>query len=388
MVQIPFGDIALWAQEEGLTLVGIASVDPLSDERERLARWQRSGFAGEMEFMNRSADIFTSPSHFLPSAQSVAVFTVKYDHRQVEAPVIGFGRVARYAWGRDYHKVLKRRLARLLLRVERECGSPIESRSFSDSVPLLERALARRAGGGFIGKNTMFITPGIGSFFFLSEILWNVSVVDIPTPAPLPKTTCGSCTRCLTSCPTGAFVDAFTLDAARCIAYLTIEKRTALTIEERIGVGHWVFGCDVCQEVCPYNFVSLKRGGRAQLQELEEGAGVGPYLDLAGVIALRSDNQFVARFGGTALMRTKREGLVRNAAIVAANTCAVSVLHDLIDAALHDRSALVRQHAIWAAHRLALLDGEIALKRVTSACDQLRNDVDMSVRDEVLLLQG
>ena len=388
MIEVPFGHIALWAHEEGLTLAGIASVEPLLDDRVRLSRWQELGFAGEMAFMKRSPEMFTSLEHFLPSAQSVAVFTVRYDHRRVEEPHIGFGRVARYAWGRDYHEVLKQRLARVMERVRRETGREVESRAFSDSVPLLERALARRAGGGFIGKNTMFIAPGVGSFLFLSEIVWNVRVVDIPSPKPLPSNTCGGCTNCLERCPTNAFVDAFTLDAAKCIAYLTIEKRSALTVTERLGLGSWVFGCDVCQEVCPYNFVSLKRGGRAQIDELHESEGVGPFLALHEIIQMRSDYEFTARFGGTALMRAKRAGLVRNAAIVAANTCAVGTLRDLISAAENDESGLVRQHAVWAAHRLARLDGTESAARVAMVCDRLRSDKDMAVREEVRGLDG
>jgi epoxyqueuosine reductase len=178
------------------------------------------------------------------------------------------------------------------------------------------------------------------------------------------------------------------LDARRCISYLTIEKRTPLTIQERGWIGEWVFGCDVCQDVCPFNFVSLKRLKRSDAHELNAESGAGPALDLSEILKIRTHDDFVARFSGTAIMRAKREGLLRNAAVVAANTEAINLFDDLCEAFQHDPAPLVRQHALWALSVLADLDGEQLRRRVKGLLTTALADPADSVQQEALGLAG
>ncbi len=379
------------AEEFQLSLVAVTSSEPLETDRERLQQWQGEGYAGELGYMLRDPELLTAPQRIEPSTVSVPIFGISYDQGRVDECPPGFGRVARYAWGRDYHRVIRKQLERLCSAVEKEIGSPIIARIFTDSVPLLERALASRAGLGFVGKNTLLIVPGHGSFLFLAEILWNVEVVnDEPMGHEAqPKANCGSCHRCLTGCPTGAFVSPYILDARKCISYLTIEKRGALSIQERGWLGEWIFGCDVCQEVCPFNHVAMKRNGRASVAPLRAEYGVGSVLSLQDVLRIRSHGEFVGRFGGTAVARAKREGLLRNAAVVAANTCAVPLLHDLIETAKSDAAGVVRQHCLWAAVSLARLSGSKAVEDSLQLAQFLARDQEEAVRLEaVRVLSG
>jgi epoxyqueuosine reductase len=369
------------ATGEGLSVVAVTSATPLVDDATYLTAWQRSRFAGEMEYMEREGKLLADPLRLLPSARSVVVFGASYDQGQVAECPPGFGRVARYAWGRDYHRVVKARVTRVLDRITAGSSREVAARVFTDSVPLLERALARRADAGFIGKNTLLIAPGFGSFLFLAEIIWDLEV-EVDTAPMHPRASCGSCSRCLVACPTKAFAAPYSLDARRCISYLTIEKRTALSLEERGWIGEWIFGCDVCQEVCPFNFTSIKRGGKALIEPLRAEGGVGPLLSLSEVLKIRDSSSFVARFGGTALMRTKREGLLRNASIVAANTKAVSIVASVEDAARHDSSARVRQHALFAAASLARLEGSAAWARIRRLAEELAKSEDEALAQE------
>lgn len=359
MQSLPLETLRQLAAQVGLAVVAVAGVEELAEDRAFLEAWQRAGYAGEMGYMLRDSGLLAAPQQVVEGAQSVVVFGVHYDRTPRRALRRGHGRVARYAWGRDYHKVLRRRLQSLVELVRTSHSFGVTARIFSDSVPLLERALASRAGLGFVGKNTMVIVPRLGSFLFLAEVLWNLEVTGTAAPqASSGPQHCGSCTRCLSACPTGAFVAERVLDARRCISYLTIEKRGALSVEERRWLGEWVFGCDVCQDVCPFNYVSLKRGLRADIPELGAEAGVGESLSLQEVLLMRDSAAFERRFAGTALMRAKREGLVRNAAVVAANTGASELLGALELAAREDSSAIVRQHALWGYVTLALASGE------------------------------
>ena len=233
----------------------------------------------------------------------------------------------------------------------------------SDAIPLNERAFAVRAQIGFIGRNAMVIRPGIGSYFLLAELVTDLEVSDVgglsgevtprslrlaPPAAPPNFEGCGRCERCKPHCPTGAIVEDGIVDARRCISYLTIEKRGPLQEHERLSLGEWVFGCDLCQEACPFNH-RAHRGALPPVSEpFRPTNGAGPYLDLTHLLRIRSESDFLTRFAGTPLMRARREGLVRNAACVAVCTTAEEVLPALHDAALEDPSVLVRQHAVWA----------------------------------------
>lgn len=381
MQSLAFETLIDLAQGVGLSIVGVADGTQMASDLEHLKVWQGAGYAGEMGYMQREPELLASPQRLLQGVRSVVTVALAYDRAPRPPLQVGYGRVARYAWGRDYHKVLRRRLEQLTSAVERHLGCTLECRAFSDSVPLLERALAQRSQIAFIGKNTMAIIPGRGSFFLLGEILWELEILGAAPLATAPQR-CGTCTTCINLCPTEAFVSERVLDARRCISYLTIEKRGALTHQERAWVGEWVFGCDVCQEVCPFNFVSLKRGERAAVKEFDSESGVGPALDLGSVLEIRTQAAFVTRFAGTALMRTKREGLLRNAAVVAANTAALDLLASLKRACKEDPSPVVRQHALWAFVSLCLKQGGVAINCARDMVLQLRSDSAEQVRCE------
>jgi epoxyqueuosine reductase len=235
----------------------------------------------------------------------------------------------------------------------------------------------------------MLIVPRAGSFLFLGEVLWDLVITDLPDLAlgeragEKQSANCGTCSRCIDRCPTQAFVSERVLDASRCISYLTIEKRGELNEAEREWLGEWVFGCDVCQDVCPFNAAPIKLKLPPDLEEFNPQRGVGQGINLAEVLEIRSDNDFVKRFGGTPIMRTKRAGLLRNAAIVAANKNATVLIPALSRAAIEDSSALVRQHAVWALSKLSVIEGNKALAALSPVLDRLSKDEDPQVRQEV-----
>ncbi len=386
MTSLTLNQLKILAAQVGLSLVSVASADALAEERAHLETWQEQGWAAEMKFMERPSELLTTPAQLLPSVKSVVVVAVSYERTPRPDLIPGHGRIARYAWGKDYHKVLRRRLELLLDVVQSHMGHPIEYRVFADSVPLLERALARRSGLGFIGKNTMAIIPKEGSFFFLGELLWNLDIELSSEPSSSPAS-CGSCSNCLAGCPTGAFVKERVLDAGRCISYLTIEKRSALSYQEREWIGEWLFGCDICQEVCPFNIVPLKKRLTAQVPELGRDSGVGPTVSLERVLCMRSDDEYRDHFQGTAVMRAKRSGLARNAAVVAANTHAEDLFPLLKEVAKGDPSPLVRQHSVWASAVMASRMGEGAVAEVQTLLDRAARDSDYAVREEVVTLR-
>jgi epoxyqueuosine reductase len=290
-----------------------------------------------MSYMERNQDQRRDIRAWYPEAKSVVLCAFSYASNDPEAPAPGRGRVARYARLRDYHPELKRRLNELLdwLKAERP-GS--DGRVFVDTSPILERLYARYAGLGWIAKNTMLIGPRLGSYFFLAGL-----AVDVELPADrLEPDHCGTCRRCLDACPTEAFPRERELDASRCISYLTIERRGPVPEGLRAGVGDWVFGCDVCQEVCPWNRFAepgpvFAASGEASLP-LEETLA----LDAAA---------FKARFKGTPLERAKRSGLRRNAALALGNA-ADPASRPALEAAAGDEDALVAEQAAWSLRRL------------------------------------
>jgi epoxyqueuosine reductase len=283
--------------------------------------------------------------------------------------------VARYAWGLDYHDVVKPRLKALAGRIEKIAGREIHARCFVDAVPLLERAVAARAGLGFFGKNTNLLRPRGGSWFFLSEILLDL---ELPADNLEMKVSCGSCRRCIDACPTDAFPSPYVLDSRKCISYLTIENKAGIPRELRRGVGDWVFGCDVCQDVCPFN----RFASETQWPEFRPEAGVGPRLDLVEVLSIASDDQFRSRFRGTPLTRPKRRGLLRNAAVVAANVCATAAVPSLIERIENDSEPLIRSHCLWAL-------GQLDSKRARQSAERaLSLDSDAMVREEAESVVG
>jgi epoxyqueuosine reductase len=275
---VPFHDLKQLAHASGLEVVGasLAAHKPL--ESSRLKLWQDQGYAAELSYMLRDPLLQSDPLRLLPEAKSVLSFSVSYDTRPAPEFSVGFGKVARYAWGRDYHLILPPRIEHFVGLVKEHFGE-FKFRVFTDAVPLLERAFAASAGLGFIGKNTLLIRPKHGSFTLLAELLCDFEVSGFTVDST--KSSCGTCHRCIDACPTNAFKSEYVLDAGRCISYLSIEKKGILSIEERKMLGEWIFGCDICQEVCPFNHGSLKLGLAPSLGDFSPEFGAGPLLNLS-----------------------------------------------------------------------------------------------------------
>ncbi|HEY7424138.1 MAG TPA: tRNA epoxyqueuosine(34) reductase QueG [Gemmataceae bacterium] len=327
----------------GFELAGIAPATE-ADGFERLRDWLERGFAGTMDYMRRHGAARRHPSSVLPEVRSVVMVGMNYrpsGEPVMDAPGSPAGRISCYARGADYHDVLRDRLNRLLDWLCRERPDCL-GRGVVDTAPLLERDFARRAGLGWFGKNTMLLNKRLGSYFFLGGLLVNLELASDP---PHTASHCGTCTACLDACPTDAFAGPGVLDARRCISYLTIEHKGDVPAELRPGLGGWLFGCDVCQEVCPWNR-KAPPGAEPALQarpELEK-------LDLIEVLGL-SEEEFRRRFRGTALLRTKRRGLLRNAALVLGNIGDADALPAL-RRALDDAEPLVREAARWAIEQI------------------------------------
>ncbi len=330
------------AKALGFALVGIAPAAD-ADGFERLRDWLARGFAGEMAYMNRREEARRHPSAILLTVRSVVMVAMNYKPAEVGEVAPLHGRVARYARGADYHDVLRDRLNQLLAWVRGQAPG-CEGRGVVDTAPLLERDFARRAGLGWFGKNTMLIDKRLGSYFFLGALLLDLA---LSPDAPHESSHCGTCTACLDACPTAAFVSPGVLDARRCISYLTIELKGSVPESLREPLGDWVFGCDICQEVCPWNQKAPVGTELAfSRRELET-------LDLIAVLGYNEDD-FHRRFRDTALFRSKRRGLLRNAALVLGNSGNLSAIPALERAAL-DAEPRIREAASWALSRLRQL---------------------------------
>ncbi|MCC7083849.1 MAG: tRNA epoxyqueuosine(34) reductase QueG [Pirellulales bacterium] len=308
---------------------------------ERFEQWLAMGYAGEMRYLPDRVEAYRHPNHVLDAVRSIAILATNYrteDPASATAKTLpGFGRVSRYAWGTDYHEVIRGRLNDLAEWLQRQVPSACV-RGVVDTAPLMEREFAQLAGLGWIGKNTLLLNQQLGSWFFLAALLTDV---ELEYDQPLAADHCGTCRACLDACPTAAFVDAYVLDARRCISYLTIELRSAIPTELRTGVGDWLFGCDVCQEVCPWNHrapISLVPA----FQPLDDA---NP-MELAMLFEL-DDAEFRARFRHSPLWRAKRRGLLRNAAMVLGNQRHVPAIGALTKG-LNDVEPLVREACAWA----------------------------------------
>jgi len=298
------------ARALGFDAVGIAAADPLDQDEHALMRWLSEGRNGGMAYMAREPRRRSRPREVLPGAKSVIVLATNYAVGDAPDPPPSLiaGRVSRYAWGRDYHSVIEERLAKLEGFIREAAGPGSDCRSYVDHGPVLEKAFARKAGIGFIGKNTLLITEGFGSWVFLSVLLTTVEL----EPGTDRTSDCGSCRACLDACPTGALTAPYQLDANRCISYLTIENKGGIPEDLKPKFNGWVFGCDICQEVCPYN----AHPAPAAVNVFHPDQGAGPWLDLERVTALDSDEAFREMFRDTPLLRPKRAGLQRNANVL------------------------------------------------------------------------
>jgi epoxyqueuosine reductase len=300
----------------GFDLVGVTRLAS-SDLGDFYEKWLAKGYAGEMAYLARPDAVAKrrNPHLILPVARSAVVVALNYFQKPPESieelPDGIRGRVARYAWGDDYHEVMWSRLDELAAFIEAEAGHPIAFRRYVDTGPLLERELAMRAGLGWFGKNTMLISPGLGSWLFLGELLLDLELEYDP---PFGGDHCGTCTRCIEACPTQCILPHRILDASRCISYLTIELESEqMPSEMRPMIGDWIFGCDVCQEVCPWN-----RFARPTDEPAFRPRPGLPYPHLDELLALDEEG-FGRRFKGSPIQRAKRHGLQRNAAVALDN---------------------------------------------------------------------
>ena len=364
----------------GFDLVGITGPDDFAADRAAALERIREGRMDGLPWYTESRVMRgTSPAELLPGARSVICLGLSYlgnDEPDEPSPSTssgqtGVGRVARYAWVRDYHRAMKRRMRDFVRELEQDMGSTVGARWYVDDGPMLDRAAANRAGIGWFGKNTNILTPEFGSWVFLGQVITDL---DLEPDAPLKKS-CGSCVRCIEDCPTGAIVAPYVVDNARCISYLTIENRGPIPRELRPLMQDWVFGCDICQDVCPVN-----RKAQAASQPITAAGQGGALLDLVDLLEM-SDEGFRSRFAGTSIMRAKRVGMQRNACVALGNLGDAKAVPSLCTA-LRDPDPLVRGHAAWALGRIG---GQPAVGALAAAAGA---ESDPSVLEEIRWAQA
>jgi epoxyqueuosine reductase len=334
-------DLRLWSRELGFTRLGVAHIDLARDEAHFLD-WLRAGFNGEMAYMARHGVKRTRPAELLPGTVSCVSVRMDYwpEHAAdaaatLQDPSVAY--VSRYALGRDYHKLMRTRLQQLCERIESAVG-PFGHRVFTDSAPVMEKALARNAGLGWIGKHTNLIDRDAGSYFFLGEIY-----LDFGLPVEQAGTAhCGTCSACLPACPTGAIVAPYRLDARRCISYLTIELAGPIPLEFRRAIGNRIYGCDDCQLACPWNKFARPTA--------EKAFAVRHGLDHAQLVELFSwtEEQFLQRTEGSAIRRIGHERWLRNIAVALGNAPTSPALLESLRSRAQHPSSLVREHVHWA----------------------------------------
>jgi len=372
-------EIAAEARQLGFNLFGV--VEPGAPPHyDVYKRWLEQGKHGEMGYLDteRARKRRRDPKLILHECQSILV--LGWPHTVPDLSPHNFeksrrnlsGRTASYAWGEDYHDVFPRRLKELVDFIESKVGHPIPNRWYTDTGPILERDLAQQAGLGWIGKNTCLINPLQGSFFLLAEILLGIKIEpDIPFSADR----CGSCTRCIDACPTGCIQADRTIDATSCISYLTIELKGAIPRDLRNKIGSWVFGCDICQQVCPWN----QRFSQQENIYPEDISFKEP--DLISELA-KSSQEFNRSFKGTPIKRAKRRGYLRNVAVALGNFGSTIGVPQLIKSLNNDPEPLVRGHAAWA---LGKIGGEQARRALENA---LSIEEDTSILEEIRFATG
>jgi len=324
----------------GFDLAGITSLGAMETAR-AFDGWVAQGYAGEMDYLPRGAEKRRDSRLPVPGTTSAIVVALDYGGRAPSGPI------ARYARGDDYHDVMAAKLEELHEWLESRMGGPVRGKAYVDTGPILERDLARRAGLGWFGKNTNLVNPRIGSFFFIGALLVDV---DLLPDTPFEADRCGSCTRCLDACPTGAFVEPRVLDARRCISYLTIELKGAIPEDLRGQMGSNIYGCDICQDVCPYN-VKFSQELREPAFAPRTNMGDRDARSLARELLAMDDDAFRAAFRSSPIKRAKRRGLARNAAVVLGNIGDEGDMAALARAA-DDPEPLVRQHVAWALEQI------------------------------------
>jgi epoxyqueuosine reductase len=361
------------ARAAGLDVTGVTTADTFGDNLAGILvdRIRNGHLAGLDWFTEERAIFSSSPRNLHPTARSVISVGVPYWNPGIQHPNDGIlrGRISRYAWGRDYHKTLKKRLRRLHEALEKEIGRSIEARLLVDTARIVDRAVAARSGLGWYGKNTMILVPRRGSWVMIGEL-----VVDVDIQPDLPlKPKCGRCTRCLDICPTGALVDEYVLNTPRCISFLTIEHRGTIPHEIRSRMGDWVFGCDMCQDICPYTKAALPEDEPEFRPRTIDHA----FPPLEWLLTM-TEAEFRAEFSGTAVMRAKWQGMARNAAVALGNVGTINDLELLERTVAEHPEPLVRGHAAWAMGRIDRQQAIPALNnlRVRESCPEVVSEID------------
>lgn len=359
------------AAANGLAVSAVTSADPFPDVADHLEAHIAAGHVEGMDwFTPERARFSTDVRNLHPTARSIISFGLAYWSGPAEKPNDGVprGKISRYAWGRDYHRVMKRRMKALLADMTELLGRELDVRMLVDTARIVERAVAARAGLGWYGKNANLIVPGRGSWVLLGEMITDL---DLEIDSPLEKN-CGKCTICIDNCPTGAIVEPYTIHAPSCISYLTIELREAIPHDVRPKMQDWVYGCDVCQDVCPYT-------GAAEIvndPDLQPASINNAFPSLHWLLEMTQE-EFGETYFGTPVPRTKRRGLARNAAVALGNIGTEDDLPALVTALTTHDEPQVRGHAAWALGRIGGPRAASALGRARSA------DPDETVRTEV-----
>ena len=369
--------IRVEARRLGFDLMGITSAQP-SRRMPAYRDWLNRGYAGEMAYLERPDRVErrADPAKVLPGAQTIICVGMNYHSRPLARHISddpARGLISSYAWGEDYHTVMAPRLEGLAAFVDTLTGPGAQHRVYVDTGPVLERATAADAGLGFIGKNTCLIHPRRGSHLFLGVIL---TTAALPLSGETMRVSCGTCTRCLEACPTQAFVAPYVLNARRCISYLTIELKGPIPRDLRPMIGNHIFGCDVCQSVCPWQrFARLSRQDSFKVHSVERATP--PLMDLISL----NEPTFRRQFVDTPLWHGKRRRLLRNVAVALGNWGDRRAI-PLLEGALHDDEPLIRGHAAWA---LGQIGGAGVWGILDSALEQERDD---TVREEIWLARS
>ncbi|HEX5807254.1 MAG TPA: tRNA epoxyqueuosine(34) reductase QueG [Anaerolineales bacterium] len=334
------------ARQLGFVLAGVTTPDP-PPHYSTFEHWLAQGNHGTMDYLasDRSRTRRADPRQILPECRSILVLATPYSPPVRKGEGSGErAEIASYALGNDYHDVLPARMQELVQFIEGQVGHPIANRWYTDTGPILERDLAQRAGIGWIGKNTCLIHPKKGSYFLLSEILLDL---ELEPDEPFVTDHCGTCTRCIQACPTDCILPNRTIDARRCISYLTIELKDDMPAELRDKTGDWIFGCDICQDVCPWNRFAVQ-GDPAFEADPSSALRTAPSLTEELSLTPQAFNQ---RFKGSPIKRAKRRGYLRNVAVALGN---IGDMHALpvLQNAINDEEPMIREHAQWAIEQI------------------------------------
>ena len=363
------------ARREGFDSVGVAAAGRLERDGDALTRWLAAGHEAGMAYMARHTDRRRDPRELLPGCVSVVALAMSYwPGAEMARTPASRARVALYARGRDYHKIMGPKLKALAAWLEEASARP--ARAFVDTGPVLERAWAERAGIGWIGKNANLLTRDMGSWLLLGEIL---SAAELEPDRGPHAEFCGTCTACLDACPTDAIIGDGVVDSSRCISYWTIEHRGGIPDTFRSEIGDWIFGCDVCQDVCPWNESFARPVARDRFGVRDDLAGLDP----AEILAM-DEATFRARYSGTSLMRAKWEGMRRNACVVLGNRGSPSAL-PVLARTLEDVDPVLREHAVWS---IGVIGGADALQLLLEAAErESSGDVRRAMRNTIVRLE-